>query len=87
MKTLDLAYVLHADHGFNASTFSALVTTSTLSDIYSAVTTAIGRVSLIATEILTAVEQQGFATAEIAAMISAIVTSSSVKPFIRRPGC
>ncbi len=42
MKTLDLAYVLHADHGFNASTFSALVTCSTLSDIYSSVTTAIG---------------------------------------------
>jgi citrate synthase len=42
VKTLDLAYVLHADHGFNASTFSALVTTSTLSDIYSSVTTAIG---------------------------------------------
>ncbi len=42
VKTLDLAYVLHADHGFNASTFSALVTISTLSDIYSAVTTAIG---------------------------------------------
>jgi len=42
IATLDMAYVLHADHGFNASTFSALVTTSTLSDIYSAVTTAIG---------------------------------------------
>jgi citrate synthase len=42
VKTLDLAYVLHADHGFNASTFSALVTASTLSDIYSSVTTAIG---------------------------------------------
>ena len=42
VKTLDMAYVLHADHGFNASTFSALVTASTLSDIYSAVTTAIG---------------------------------------------
>ncbi len=42
VKTLDLAYVLHADHGFNASTFSALVTSSTLSDIYSSVTTAIG---------------------------------------------
>jgi citrate synthase len=38
VKTLDLAYVLHADHGFNASTFSARVTASTLSDIYSAVT-------------------------------------------------
>ncbi|HEC24079.1 MAG TPA: citrate synthase [Chloroflexi bacterium] len=34
--------VLLADHGMNASTFSARVTTSTLSDIYSAITTAIG---------------------------------------------
>jgi citrate synthase len=42
VATLDMAYVLHADHGFNASTFSALVTIATLSDIYSAVTTAIG---------------------------------------------
>jgi citrate synthase len=42
VKTLDVAYVLHADHGFNASTFSALVTVATLSDIYSGVTTAIG---------------------------------------------
>ncbi|MEP6602801.1 MAG: citrate synthase [Spartobacteria bacterium] len=40
--TLDLAFVLHADHGTNASTFSARVTISTLSDIYSAVTSAIG---------------------------------------------
>jgi citrate synthase len=41
-KTLDLAFVLHADHGTNASTFSARVTISTLTDIYSAVTSAIG---------------------------------------------
>lgn len=40
--TLDLCYVLHADHGMNASTFSARVTIATLSDIYSAITTAIG---------------------------------------------
>jgi citrate synthase len=40
--TLDLAFVLHADHGTNASTFSARVTISTLSDMYSAVTSAIG---------------------------------------------
>ncbi len=40
--TLDVAFVLHADHGMNASTFSARVTISTLSDIYSAVTSAIG---------------------------------------------
>lgn len=41
-RTLDLCYLLHADHGMNASTFSARVTIATLSDIYSAVTTAIG---------------------------------------------
>jgi citrate synthase len=33
---------LHADHGFNASTFAARVTASTNSDLYSAVTSAIG---------------------------------------------
>jgi citrate synthase len=41
-NTLDVAYVLHADHGMNASTFSARVTIATLSDIYSAITSAIG---------------------------------------------
>jgi citrate synthase len=41
-KTLDIAYILHADHGMNASTFSARVTVATLSDFYSAMTSAIG---------------------------------------------
>lgn len=41
-KTLDIAYILHADHGMNASTFSARVTVATLSDIYSGMTSAIG---------------------------------------------
>jgi citrate synthase len=40
--TMDMCYVLHADHGMNASTFSARVTIATLSDMYSAITTAIG---------------------------------------------
>ncbi|MFT5633470.1 MAG: citrate synthase [Rubritalea sp.] len=42
VKTLDVAYIIHADHGMNASTFSARVTTGTLSDLYSAMTSAIG---------------------------------------------
>lgn len=42
IKNFDTVLVLYADHEFNASTFSARVTASTLSDIYSAVTTAIG---------------------------------------------
>lgn len=41
-KMLDVCLVLHAEHGFNASTFAARVTAATLSDIYSAVTSAIG---------------------------------------------
>lgn len=39
---LDVALILHADHEFNASTFSARVTISTMSDMYSAITSAIG---------------------------------------------
>jgi citrate synthase len=39
---VDTAFVLHADHGMNASTFSARVTISTLTDFYSAITSAIG---------------------------------------------
>src|SRR5207244_12359193 len=41
-RAFDIALILHADHELNASTFAARVTASTLSDIYSAVTSAIG---------------------------------------------
>ena len=41
-RVFDIALILHADHGFNASTFAARVTASTLSDVYSAITSAIG---------------------------------------------
>jgi len=44
-ETFDMALVLHADHGLNASTFSAMVTASTLADLHSAVTSAIGTLS------------------------------------------
>ncbi len=36
-KLIDLMYILHAEHGSNASTFSTLVTGSTLADVYAAV--------------------------------------------------
>ncbi len=42
IETLDLCYVLHADHGMNASTFSSRVTIATLSDMHSAICSAIG---------------------------------------------
>jgi citrate synthase len=41
-RALDICWVLHADHGLNASTFAARVTASAQSDIYAALTTAIG---------------------------------------------
>ena len=34
---MDVALILHADHGMNASTFAAMVVASTLSDIYFAI--------------------------------------------------
>jgi len=42
VKALDVALILHADHELNASTFAGRVTAATLSDIHSAVTSAIG---------------------------------------------
>lgn len=42
VKALNQALVLHADHELNASTFAARVSASTLSDVYSCITTAIG---------------------------------------------
>lgn len=41
-RAMDLDFVLHAEHGFNASSFAARVTISTLSDMHSALTTGIG---------------------------------------------
>ena len=41
-EAIDRYMILHADHGLNASTFAARVTASTLSDVYSSVTSAIG---------------------------------------------
>jgi len=41
-KTMDLCLILHAEHGMNASTFTCRTICATQSDIYSAVTGAIG---------------------------------------------
>lgn len=42
VNALDKALILHADHELNASTFATRQTVSTLSDIYSAITSAVG---------------------------------------------
>jgi citrate synthase len=41
-RWFDVALILHADHSYNASTFAARVTASTLSDMHSCVTSALG---------------------------------------------
>src|SRR5262249_9700229 len=41
-KAMDLILILHAEHSFNASTFAARVIAATMTDIYSAITGAIG---------------------------------------------
>ena len=41
-RALDIALILHADHELNASTFAARVTAATLSDMHSAIVSAIG---------------------------------------------
>lgn len=40
-RVMDLALILHADHGMNASTFASMVVASTLTDLYSAITAGI----------------------------------------------
>ena len=42
VDAFDVSMILYAEHSFNASTFTARVITSTLADLYSAVTGAIG---------------------------------------------
>jgi len=44
-ETFDMALTLHADHGLNASTFTAMVVASTFADVYSSVTGGIGALS------------------------------------------
>ena len=42
IRMSELLFILHADHGMNASTFTARVTASTLADMYAATTSALG---------------------------------------------
>jgi len=44
-ETYDQALILHADHGLNASTFTAMVVGSTMADMYAAVTAGVGALS------------------------------------------
>ncbi len=41
-EVMDMALIIHAEHGMNASTFSAMVTNSSLTDMYSSICAGIG---------------------------------------------
>lgn len=75
IRALDQALVLHADHELNASTFSARVTIATLSDIYSAVTSAIGTLKG---------PLHGGANEAVMRMLSEIGTLEQAEPYIQR---
>lgn len=74
-EMLDLALVLMAEHDFNASTFAARVTASTLSDVYSAITTAIGTLKG---------PLHGGANQRVMEMMLKIGTVNNVEPYISR---
>lgn len=75
VQAFNKALVLHADHELNASTFSARVTTATLSDMYSAVTSAIGTLKG---------PLHGGANEQVMAMLEEIGTVDNAETYIKR---
>jgi citrate synthase len=72
-RIFDVCLILHAEHGFNASTFAARVTASTLSDLYSAITSAVGTLKG---------PLHGGANAEVLEMLQAIGSVQNARPQI-----
>jgi len=72
-RTFDVALILHADHELNASTFSARVTAATLSDMHSAIVSAIGTLKG---------PLHGGANEQVMKMIAAIGSVDNVQPWL-----
>ncbi|MCW6160491.1 MAG: citrate synthase [Candidatus Micrarchaeales archaeon] len=73
-KAMDQDLVLHAEHSFNASTFAARITVSTLSDMYSAMTTGIGVLKG---------PLHGGASEAVMGQLQAIGSVENVEPYIK----
>lgn len=73
LRTFDVALILHAEHEMNASTFSAMVTASTLSDMYSAIASAIGTLKG---------PLHGGANEAVFKLLDQIKTEENIKPFV-----
>lgn len=74
-RAFDIALILHADHEMNASTFAARVTASTLSDFYSAITSAVGTLKGAL---------HGGANTNVMKMLLEIGDESKVEDYIRK---
>lgn len=74
-KALDTCLILHAEHTMNASTFSGLVTASTLADPYTVVSSAIGTLKG---------PLHGGAAQEVAEMLEAIGTRDHVRSYLEQ---
>ena len=72
-RAFDVCMILHADHGLNNSTFAARVVISTLSDVYSAITAAIGSLRG---------PLHGGANEEVMEMLNQIPSINAVEPYI-----
>ncbi|MGH2406223.1 MAG: citrate/2-methylcitrate synthase [bacterium] len=73
-EAMDAVLVLHAEHELNASTFAALVTVATVSDLHSAVTSAIGALKG---------PRHGGANEDVLAMLQEIGAPDRAEPYIR----
>ena len=74
-QSLDAYFVLLADHGFNASTFTARTVTGTRSDYYSAITAAIGSLKG---------PLHGAANRKAMEMLTEIGSDEQVEPYVQR---
>src|SRR3954464_14573422 len=74
IRMMDTIFILYADHEYNASTFAARVTASTLADMYAAVTSACGTLQG---------PLHGGANEEAIHMLNAIATPDRSKGFLK----
>lgn len=72
-KIFDICLILHAEHTMNASTFSARVTASTLTDPYAVIASAVGTL---------AGPLHGGANEEVLTMLQDIGSPEKVRPFV-----
>jgi citrate synthase len=74
-KVLDICLILHAEHTMNASTFSGMVTASTLADPYTVVSSAIGTLKG---------PLHGGAAQDVIEMLQEIRSIDNVRPYVEQ---